>query len=308
MRDAAQALLDPPLNRNKAELAERLDRAGLLELLLRRQWRRLGPHVRCVNYHHVPPARAESFERQLRWFAEHFVAVGAKELDDLAHGHWPHEKPGILLSFDDGCRTHAEVVAPLLERHGFTGWFFVLTGFCDTPESEQRAWAWEHAVSAWAEPGEARLALRWDQVCQLALRHVVGAHTKSHARLAAELGRERLRDEVIGSKQRLEQVIGQPVPAFAWVGGEEWSYSAAAHQAIAEAGFRFAFGTNNLPYLPRQNPLRIERTNLEAGYSLALVRFQLSGLMDLLYARKRRRLAERLTLDSREPAASPTHP
>jgi len=52
--------------------------------------------------------------------------------------------------------------------------------------------------------------------------------------------------------------------------------------------------TNKLPLRPGDDPLRIERTNLEAGYSLDLVRFQISGVLDWLYAPKRRRLARSL--------------
>ncbi len=41
-------------------------------------------------------------------------------------------------------------------------------------------------------------------------------------------------------------------------------------------------------------PLQIQRTNLEAAWPLDVVRFQLSGVMDALYAPKRRRV-NRLT-------------
>jgi peptidoglycan/xylan/chitin deacetylase (PgdA/CDA1 family) len=285
--------VDPSVSRRKVRLAAALDRAGVLERLLDRLARR-GPYVRGVNYHHVPASRAESFEQQLRWFASRFVGVGPKELGDLQAGHWPHAKPGILLSFDDACRTHAEVVAPLLEKHGFTGWFFVPSAFCDVPEPEQRNWARDHAISAWAPLDDPRLGMRWDQVRELSLRHVIGSHTRDHVRLAERLGEAELRQQVADDKRRLERETGQPVQAFAWVGGEEWSYSVEGVRAVADAGFRFAFGTNCAPFRPGDDPLRIERTNLEAGYPLSLVRFQISGLMDRVYARKRDRLAERL--------------
>jgi len=290
--DLTQVPLDPGIHPRKRQLAAALDRAGVLGALLRARAR--VPHVRCVNYHHVPAARAQAFERQLEWFAANYVGVGPKELLDLQQGHWSQRKPGILLSFDDGCRTHAEVVAPLLEKHGFVGWFFVPSAFCDVPEPLQRGWAHEHQISAWAEPGEQRLALRWDQVRELARHHVVGGHTRDHVRLRAELGARALREQVIEGKLRLEKEIGHSVQAFAWVGGEEFAYSAAAQQAIAEADFRFAFRTNNLPFRPGGDLRAIERTNLEAGYPLDVVRFQLSGLVDALYARKRGRVARRL--------------
>ena len=85
-------------------------------------------------------------------------------------------------------------------------------------------------------------------------------------------------------------MLGRTVDAFAWVGGEEESYSVDGLRAIRSAGFCYAFGTNNVPLRQWGDALWIERTNLEASYSLDLVGFQLSGLMDLAYRRKRRRL------------------
>jgi hypothetical protein len=78
------------------------------------------------------------------------------------------------------------------------------------------------------------------------------------------------------------------------VGGEEWSYSAPAARLIAEAGFRTAFGTNHATFAPGQDPLRIERSNVEAFYEPDLFRFQLSILPYLAYAPKRRRLRRAL--------------
>lgn len=289
---------DPGINPHKRRLAAALDRAGVLDALLRARARR-GPYVRCVNYHQVPPARAESFDRQIRWFAERFEFVGPKDLLVLHEGQWPYRKPGILLSFDDGCRTHAEVVAPLLEKHGAVGWFSVPSAFCDVPEALQRGWARAHAVSAWAADGDPRLALTWEQVRELDLRHVIVSHTRDHVRLADSLGARAIREQVFEGKRRLEEQIGHAVQAFAWVGGEEFAYSRAGARAIEEAGFRFAFGTNNLPVRPGDDLLRMQRTNLEAGYPLDVVRFQICGALDWLYAPKRRRLARRLASSPR---------
>ena len=81
---------------------------------------------------------------------------------------------------------------------------------------------------------------------------------------------------------------------FAWVGGEEAAYSAQAARVIDDAGFDLSFMTNNAVIRPGDHPLQIQRTNVEAWDSEAVVRFQLSGLLDLGYRAKRRRV-NRLT-------------
>ena len=292
MQHPSPGFRPPPINPRKRQLARMLDRAGVLRASLGVQ-ARWGPYVRCLNYHSVPRELADGFARQLRWFGEHFVPVGWKELLDLHDGHWPHARPGLLLSFDDGCRSHAEVAAPLLEQHGFVGWFFVPAAFPDADVEGQRYYAREHSISAWSD-GDPRVALTWDEVRYLDQHHVVGCHTLDHLRLSAELGEPELRRQILGGKQRLEEQLGHAVESFSWVGGEEWSYSAPAARCLADAGFRAVFGTNNRTFRPGQDLLRIERTNVEADYEPALLRFQLSGLMDLAYAPKRRRLERAL--------------
>jgi peptidoglycan/xylan/chitin deacetylase (PgdA/CDA1 family) len=281
----------PPghINPRKRQLALALERLGVHRALMRAQGRVLGPYVRCVNYHSVAPTQAQAFEQQLCWYREHFTPVGPKELSDLGEGHWPRGLPGILLSFDDGCRTHAEVVAPLLEKHGFIGWFFVPSHFPDVPDQEQSAYARANAISVLPLQGE-RLSLSWEQVRHLGRHHVVGAHTRDHVRLRAELGRAEIERQVLDSKRRLEEELRREVIAFAWVGGEEDAYSTDGRRAVAEAGFRYGFGTNNQVWRRGADPRQIERTNVEAWLPPEVLRFQLSGVLDLVYAAKRRRL------------------
>jgi peptidoglycan/xylan/chitin deacetylase (PgdA/CDA1 family) len=292
---ASHPFRPPQVNPRKRQLASFLDRVGVLPALLRAQARFVGRHLRCVNYHSVPPQWADAFGRQLSWFRERFVPVGPTEFSDACDGRWPHDRPGLLISFDDGCRTHAEVAAPLLEKHGFVGWFFVPSAFPGVPVADQWEFARQHAISAWSD-GEPRVALTWDQVRSLDRHHVVGSHTLEHVRLAADVGEQELRRQIIGGKEQLESQLGHRVDTFAWVGGEEWSYSAPAAKLIVEAGFRAAFGTNHAPFAPGQDPLRIERTNVEASYEPSVLRFQLSVLPDLMYLPKRRRLRRALAV------------
>ncbi len=92
------------------------------------------------------------------------------------------------------------------------------------------------------------------------------------------------------SKSELVALLGRDVETFCWVGGEEDTYCEAAARYVEEAGYRFAFMTNSAPTTARTHPLQIPRSNIEAEYPLSLVKFQLAGLMDMLYTPKRRRV------------------
>lgn len=139
--------------------------------------------------------------------------------------------------------------------------------------------------------------MSWAECAALEARgHRIGCHTRTHVRLSEALSREQLVDEITNSGRDIGKRLGRPVDDFCWVGGEEWSYGAAAFEEIRRAGYQRVFATNLLPLTPGASPLWIERTNIEANWPLPQVRFYLSGLMDMAYAAKRRRLRKRLAL------------
>jgi peptidoglycan/xylan/chitin deacetylase (PgdA/CDA1 family) len=279
----------------KQGIAAGFERTGLSRAGAAVQRQLLWPWARALNYHDVPPHRARAFEQQLRFFAREFVSVGPHELTELHAGRWPHAKPGLLLTFDDGLRSHADVVAPLLEKYGFCGWFNVPVGFVDAPPAEQLRFASEHRIDVDPRgyPDE-RVALSWRDLRRLDGPHEICCHTYTHRRLGPRLEEAELELEIDRAKRRLEDELGHPVRGFAWVGGEEWAYSREAAERIHAAGFEYSFMTNNAVIRPHEDLLQVQRTNVEAHFDPAFLKFCLSGFYDVFYLPKRRRV-NRLT-------------
>lgn len=67
----------------------------------------------------------------------------------------------------------------------------------------------------------------------------IGAHTLLHCSLAAQPPDEQ-RHEIIGSRQRLEAMLGRPVYRFAYPFGTVHDYNAVSIRICEEAGFRHA--------------------------------------------------------------------
>jgi len=244
--------------------------------------------IRVLNYHPTPATHAANFERQLQFYARHYTPVGSAQLEACLAGDWSADKPGLLMTFDDGYQSNYDVAAPLLEKFGFLGFFFIPEGYM----AEDRASAARDFEAARGEP-EPRMT--WDECRDLEARgHRVGCHSRTHVRLADALTPEQLADEISQSGIDISQRLGKPVEDFCWVGGEEWSYGSGAFAEIRGAGYKRAFMTNLYPVLPKSSPLWIQRTNIEADWPLDQVRFYLSGLMDVAYAPKRKRLAAKL--------------
>ncbi len=286
--------------RIKQRVASVADSVGLWSVMRGVTTLRSRRFVRALNYHGTPAIHAKTFEQQLAYFQQHYVNCGVKDLIDLLDGNWPHAKPGLIISFDDGMANNAEIAAPLLEQYGFIGWFLIPPTFINVPASQQSDYAreWEIDVRITNEVQPVR-AMTWDQIRELdQAGHVIGSHTMNHRRLQEHLNEDVLHQEIVESKRVLEDELKHDVNVFSWMGGRLEDYSHRAAQKIHEAGYQFSLMTNSQAVSLNTNPLQIQRTHLEAAWGLPLVRMQLSGAIDLLYRKKRRIVEERTQISS----------
>ena len=83
--------------------------------------------------------------------------------------------------------------------------------------------------------------LSWDAVRLLAASGVeFGAHTKTHPILSALTDPEELREEIAGSKARIEAELDRPVLHFCYPNGKMRDIGPAAEEAVRAAGMRTA--------------------------------------------------------------------
>lgn len=249
--------------------------------------RRRMPFVVGLNYHWTPPEFAGDLDAHLAWLQSHYTCLDHEALEAHFIGALPLSKPGMVLCFDDGYRNHHEVAAPALERHGLKGWFFVVAGTLDSTCSDEI-------------PGIPRkFAMTAEQVRDLVDRgHVVGSHTRLHTNVGRISG-DRLREEVVRSKEVIEVALGSSIDSFCYPFGTSDSFSPEA-QALVSATYRFAFNTCPFPIGPSDSPLGIGRHAVAPDSDPHLVRLKASGMLDWKYAEATRRF--RSTLAASAPA------
>jgi peptidoglycan/xylan/chitin deacetylase (PgdA/CDA1 family) len=142
---------------------------------------------------------------------------------------------GVLLTFDDGHASNAELALPLLRARGLSALFFITTDFI----------------------GERPGFCSWDQVRALVRNGMtVGAHGQTH-RFLSELPDAALRAELQNSRSRLAHELQTPVRQMSFPGGR---YDSRCLKLAREAGFCVLHGSavGALParaLLPRQRPL-----------------------------------------------------
>jgi len=246
--------------------------------------------VRIVAYHDVPDRKAAQFERHLQFFANQFGRCTIADFERYLRGEpLPSGKPLLLLSFDDGLRSHFETVAPALEKWGFGGLFLVPTEFLSA--SDQQDYVKQHRISSSSTYPDNRLSLADDELRALAENHHIVCHTHSHRRLGADVPADEARQELDVSSKTLARLIGHEVDGFGWVGGEMATYSRGAARAIKTLGFRYALITKPGLNTHRTDRFEIRRSSLDASWPVSLVSLHLSGLFDLLYWRQKSQIS-----------------
>lgn len=248
---------------------------GITKLMEKRLDRKYNDqYMRIINYHNTTKQYSKQFERQLQWYQKKFVNVSYEEFELFMSGdQYNTEKPGIILTFDDGYKENYEVAYPLLEKYGFTGYFM-----CSSDLVGADGYMTINEIQKMVKKG-----------------HVIGNHTATHHRMLEEDSYDTLKHEIIDSKTKLEGMIKKKVEIFCWCGGEEEHYTKKAFDVVQNVGYKYSFMTNSEPVTQFTDKLHIQRTNIEDNWPLYLVKFQLCGFMDMRFKKKRERVNKKLS-------------
>jgi peptidoglycan/xylan/chitin deacetylase (PgdA/CDA1 family) len=180
----------------------------------------------------------------------------------------------VLITFDDGYRDNLENAAPILQRYGYPAVLFVPIGYVSSslplPHEEPLA-----------TRGVINRTIDWEQVQELEAN---GMRIESHGighRPLADLEVDEAAREIVLSKLRLEERLGRPVRAFAYVKGSEAHYRPVHLSLLRQAGYDIAFTSVSGANGPRTDPLQLHRYNVEP-YPPRTFELVLAGACDLI--------------------------
>ncbi|MEW6323812.1 MAG: polysaccharide deacetylase family protein [Nitrospirota bacterium] len=91
----------------------------------------------------VVSAFADDFERQARHIQRHCTPMTFAEVRELEDAGRPFPPHAVILTFDDGYKDNATVVAPILKRCGIPATFFITTGYL----TDRRLFWWDEAAN-----------------------------------------------------------------------------------------------------------------------------------------------------------------
>ena len=200
---------------------------------------------------------------------------------DAVLDHYVRRRPlppnAVLITFDDGYRDIYDNALPVLQKHGAPAVIFVPVAYMDISMPLPHE---THLISR----GIRNSTLDWALVRALDDSGVrVESHGIAHRPLA-EVALDDAVREIAVSRLKLEERLGRPVRAYAYVKGSEAHFHPVHESLLKQAGYDIAFTSVSRGNTIDTAPFRLGRYNVEP-YSPRTFRLVLSGACDLISAK-----------------------
>lgn len=140
----------------------------------------------------VTPATFDAHMKVLADSGYHSISP-EQYYDYLVYNKELPAKP-VMITFDDSRVEHSTIAAPVMEKYGFRGVFFIMTITYNKKNY-----------------------MTTDQIAGLAKAgHAVGLHSWDHTKATKYDNDSILKENIIDPRKKLEEIIGQPVDYFAY--------------------------------------------------------------------------------------------
>lgn len=199
--------------------------------------------------------KSRDFCRQLDWLQANFDVVSLNEAQRRIRLE-RNDRPTVAITFDDGYADNMYTAIPELVQRGLTATYFVSTNYMKTGSR------FPHDVmdNNCLQPNTLE-HLR--EISNAKLE--VGAHTRTHCDIGKVTDATQLHQEIVGSKQDLEDYLGTEVRYFSFPYGLPHNTSQSSVDLIMASkfeGFVTAYGAWNWPNSPG---IHIRRIHADPG-------------------------------------------
>lgn len=180
------------------------------------------------------------FACQIEWLSRHFEFISLAEAQRRVRSG-RNERPAVAITFDDGYADNCSQALPLLVERRIPCTYFVASQFVLDGQP------FPHDVAR----GQPLQPNTPEQIRYWARQGIeMGAHTRTHADLGPIDELDLLANEVVGSREDLEQITGRPVRYFAFPYGQHKNLNPQVFQLARDWGFAgvcSAYGGFNFP-------------------------------------------------------------
>ncbi len=163
------------------------------------------PEVPVLCYHRIEEGKKGEYKVSPATFSAHMKILAdsgyhsilpAQLYDYLVYNKTLPEKP-VMITFDDSRVEHSTIAAPVMEKYGFRGVFFIMT-----ITYNKKNYMTTDEIAALAKTG-----------------HVIGLHSWDHTMVTKYNEAADWQKQVIAPKEKLEKITGKAVEYWAYPNG-----------------------------------------------------------------------------------------
>ena len=243
--------------------------------------------LRVLIFHDIRPEQEQNFSTLLKWLSKSWNFIDPKDFESILNGSKPVKGNNLLLSFDDGYISNRKIADEILNPMGIHALFFVVSDFIsinnlkESKDFVSKNFFPRSDTNNIINTGH---NMSWlDLEALLKQGHMIGAHTKTHARLSDTTKFTNFKEEIIDSANTIEQQLGIEVSHFAFTFGDLQSMT---KEALLEACNRFEYiytglrGNNTIKNISKY---AIRRDPIDLNDSLWMIGSLLEGAVDWRY-------------------------
>ena len=201
--------------------------------------------IPILLYHHVSPDREitpAGFERQLRWMLDQgYQSLSMTELMDEVKGRSHSDRPGFVVTFDDGYLDNWVYVYPILQKLSVKAVYYLVTERVETHAAPR---AITDIPDTRSNERQAGTFLSWAEARVMAGSGLVefGSHTHTHRHFVRKELFSNVEEELRLSKQLIEAELKRPCLHLAWPWGD---YEKNWWPTLEKVGFETAMTTQS---------------------------------------------------------------
>lgn len=209
-------------------------------------------YIRNIEYYAATKTKISKYREDFKLFSEKYSSTTLSDMDSFfEEKRWIKDKPGIILCFIGNDRAFYDVIYPLLEEYGLTGWFFISPEISDIPAEKQFEYAKQHDFVLRCtdyRDGE-RLALSWEEIQEISEKHEICCESFSNVMIKESFDERKLEQEICASKTLLEKMLNKSVRAFHWQASGDFKYNLTAHVLLEKSGYEYVLSNLRLEKL-----------------------------------------------------------
>ena len=197
------------------------------------------------------------------------------------------DKKYVILTFDDGYEDNYTLLFPMLKKFNFKAVIFMVTG------KKENTWDY-------LDEGRTFPLLERAQILEMNKYGIeFGAHTMNHVDLTKVEVAE-AKQEIEGSREMLENILGKKVSAFAYPYG---SVNETVKELVKKAGFKYGIATVVGPLAIHEDIFNIRRIIAHPDTNLSRFARKVKG--DYLYRKAKRRAANAGSVAAKDVTLTP---